>query len=49
MNKPLAFAASQLARASNSSVRMSDDIDAVDLIGEALAALTPFLVEQIEI
>ena len=50
----LAFAASQLARASSasisssSSVRMSDDIDVVDLIGKALAALTPFPVEQIE-
>ena len=49
----LAFAASQLASASSSSsssssrgsssVRMSDDIDVVDLIGEALAALTPFI------
>ena len=39
----LAFAAAlQLASASRSSMVQSDDVDVVDLIGEALAALTPF-------
>eukprot|EP01046_Picozoa_sp_COSAG06_P015990 COSAG06_NODE_1043_length_10979_cov_54.806250_9_plen_652_part_00 len=38
----LAFAALQLTHTGRSSLVQSDDVDVVDLIGEALAALTPF-------